>query len=184
ATPQWLAEHGLPERYLLFVGSLEPRKNLVTLLKAHARARAENPDVPTLVLVGPPGWGEAVERQDSVVSTGYLPHEQLRRLVAGAVALTLPSRYEGFGLPLLEAFACGTRVVAGRVPDLQEVSAGLAPIVDPDDVDGIAQAIVTVSTSDPGEAEARKARARQFTWSRCAEATMGAYHQAVGTLVP
>jgi glycosyltransferase involved in cell wall biosynthesis len=184
ATPQWLAEHGLPERYLLFVGSLEPRKNLVTLLKAHARARAENPDVPTLVLVGPPGWGEAVERQDSVVSTGYLPHEQLRRLVAGAVALTLPSRYEGFGLPLLEAFACGTRVVAGRVPALQEVSAGLAPIVEPDDVDGIAQAIVTVSTSDPGEAEARKARARQFTWTRCAEATMGAYHQAVGTLVP
>ncbi|MDX6256147.1 MAG: hypothetical protein QOJ11_2481 [Frankiales bacterium] len=184
ATSHWLAEHGIPERYLLFVGSLEPRKNLRTLLKAHAAARAENLDVPTLVLVGPPGWGQAVEQQDGVVSTGYLPHAQLGRLVAGAVALTLPSRYEGFGLPLLEAFACGTRVIAGRVPALQEVSAGLAPIVDPDDIDAIAHEIVAVSTSEPDGAAARTARAREFTWLRCAEATMGAYHQAVGTLVP
>jgi glycosyltransferase involved in cell wall biosynthesis len=182
ATQQWLTEHGLPERYLLFVGSLEPRKNLQTLLRAHAAARAENPDVPTLLLVGPPGWGAAVEQQDGVVATGYLPHEELRRLVAGAVAVTLPSRYEGFGLPLLEAFACGTPVIAGRVPALQEVSAGLAPIVDPDDVEAIAHELVIVSTSTPAGAAARQARARDFTWDRCAEATMTAYTMALGTM--
>lgn len=184
ATAQWLAEHQLPERYLLFVGSLEPRKNLPALLEAHSRARRDNPDVPTLVLVGPPGWGDAIEHRDGVVATGYLPHEQLRSLVAGAVALTLPSRYEGFGLPLLEAFACRTPVIAGRVPALQEISAGLAPIVDPDDTDALAHAIVTASLTEstPAQAEARRRRARAFTWRRCAEASTAAYHQAIGTL--
>jgi glycosyltransferase involved in cell wall biosynthesis len=183
ASPSWLASRRLPERYLLFVGSLEPRKNLATLLKAHAAAQSENADVPTLLLVGPAGWGEAVERRKGVVATGYLPHDQLRSLVAGAVALTLPSRYEGFGLPLLEAFACGTPVIAGRVPALQEVSAGLASIVDPDDVDGLAHELVVASTAGPDEAAAtaRVQRARSFTWVRCAEASMSAYHQALGT---
>jgi glycosyltransferase involved in cell wall biosynthesis len=183
ATATWLGQHGLPARYLLFVGSLEPRKNLPVLLAAHALARNGNPDVPALVLVGPPGWGDVVERQDGVLTTGYLPHAQLRQLVAGAVALTLPSRYEGFGLPLLEAFAAGTPVIAGRVPALQEISAGLAPIVDPDDVEGLAHEIVTISMTESSTgAEARRRRAREFTWRRCAEATMRAYHLATGTL--
>ena len=181
ASAQWLAEHGLPERYLLFVGSLEPRKNLHTLLAAHRIARAESPDVPALVLVGPSGWGGAVALHEGATSTGYLPQEQLRALVTGAVALTLPSRYEGFGLPLLEAFATGVPVIAGRVPALQEISAGLAPIVDPDDTDSLAAAIVAVSTDppDPAAAAARIARSREYTWARCAEATMSAYRLAV-----
>ena len=183
AGDQWLAEHGLPERYLVFVGSLEPRKNLVNLLKAHHIARTHNPDVPALVLVGPPGWGDAVTLHDGVVSTGYLPHEQLRSLVAGAVALALPSRYEGFGLPLLEAFATGTPVIAGDVPALREISAGLAPIVDPDDVDGLAGALVEASAgTTERERAARVARAREFTWRRCAEATLIAYTSALRRL--
>ena len=184
ATPQWLEQHGVPERYLLFVGSLEPRKNLVNLLQAHRQSRVESADVPALVLVGPPGWGAAVEDQEGVLSTGYLPHAELRRLVAGAVAVTLPSRYEGFGLPLLEAFATGTPVVAGAVPALQEISAGLAPIVDPDDVPEIAAALVTASATDrdADSAEARRTRAREFTWGRCAEATLTAYQQATRRL--
>src|SRR5206468_6209988 len=127
------------------------------------------------LLVGPPGWGDALDpatlTKGEVVTMGYLPHTQLRTLVAGAVALALPSRYEGFGLPLLEAFACGTPVIAGRVPALQEVSAGLAPIVDPDDVDGLAHELVVASTADRDEAaaQARVARARSYTWKRCAE---------------
>jgi glycosyltransferase involved in cell wall biosynthesis len=183
AAARWLDQHGLPGRYLLFVGSLEPRKNLGVLLEAHAQARKENPVVPALVLVGPPGWGDAVQHRDGVVSTGYLPHPQLRQLVAGAVALALPSRYEGFGLPLLEAFAAGTPVIAGRVPALQEISAGLAPMVDPDDVEGLAGEIVMVSTTDTSAGrDARRQRAREFTWQRCAQATMRAYLQATGTL--
>jgi glycosyltransferase involved in cell wall biosynthesis len=189
ADEQWLTDHHLPERYLLFVGSLEPRKNLGTLLAAHRQARAENHDVPALVLVGPPGWGDAVDpaalQSGDVITTGYLPHARLQTLVAGAVALALPSRYEGFGLPLLEAFACGTPVIAGRVPALQEISAGLAPIVDPDDTAGLAAELVAASTQgrDPDAEQARRARAREFTWTRCAEATMTAYERAVGTLV-
>ncbi|BEP14625.1 glycosyltransferase family 1 protein [Acidothermaceae bacterium B102] len=185
ASASWLTSRGLPQRYLLFVGSLEPRKNLVTLLAAHQAARADNPDVPTLLLVGPPGWGEAIDpatmRAGDVVTTGYLPHAQLRTLVAGAVALALPSRYEGFGLPLLEAFATGTPVIAGKVPALQEISAGLAPIVDPDDVDGLAAELAAVSTAQPDlvAADARRARAREFTWARCAEATLRAYQLAL-----
>ena len=182
----WLTTRGLPERYLLFVGSLEPRKNLVNLLEAHRQAKAENPSVPALLLVGPPGWGEALDpatlTRGDVVTTGYLPHAQLRTLVAGAVALALPSRYEGFGLPLLEAFAAGTPVVAGRVPALQEISAGLAPIVDPDDVEGLAAELVTVSLQgpDPAAADARRHRAREYTWTRCAESTLAAYRMAMG----
>jgi glycosyltransferase involved in cell wall biosynthesis len=185
ATAAWLTARGLPDRYLLFVGSLEPRKNLAILLKAHAAAQADNADVPPLLLVGPPGWGDAVERRSGVVATGYLPHDQLRSLVAGAVAVTLPSRYEGFGLPLLEAFACGTPVIAGRVPALQEVSAGLAPIVDPDDIDGLAHELVAASTMAPDDvaARARIERARTYTWARCAEATMAAYQLALGVPV-
>jgi glycosyltransferase involved in cell wall biosynthesis len=185
ASADWLRTRGLPERYLLFVGSLEPRKNLVNLLAAHRQAKAENPDVPTLLLVGPPGWGAVLDpatlTKGEVMTTGYLPHPQLRTLVAGAVALALPSRYEGFGLPLLEAFAAGTRVIAGKVPALQEVSAGLAPIVDPDDIDAIAAELVAVSTHspDPAAADARRHRAREYTWARCAEASMGAYQLAL-----
>nr|MDT0664181.1 glycosyltransferase family 1 protein [Micromonospora sp. DSM 115978] len=107
ATPQWLAEHGLPERYLVFVGTAEPRKNLPVLLEALRVLRATRSDVPPLVLVGPPGWGPALDvarlPPDAVVPAGYLDDADLRAVVAGAVASCFPSRYEGFGLPPLEA---------------------------------------------------------------------------------
>ena len=125
--PAWLAAHDLPERYLLFVGAREPRKNLPTLLAAY-RARlagrvppmggpgAAGAGVPPLVLAGPPGWGEALDLAGlpagAVRTPGYLSEEDLVRLVAGATALAVPSWYEGFGLPALEALACGTPVVS------------------------------------------------------------------------
>jgi glycosyltransferase involved in cell wall biosynthesis len=104
--PGWLADHGLPEDYVLFVGTLEPRKNLPTLLAAYATL----PDAPPLVLAGTSGWGPALDtaglRPESVVTPGYLDQASLLRVVAGARLLVMPSLYEGFGLPPLEAFAC------------------------------------------------------------------------------
>ena len=182
--PDWLAEHGLPERYLLFVGSLEPRKNLKILLEAHARARAENPDVPTLVLVGPPGWGEAVEQP----ATEWSPPATSRTPSCASWSRArspspCPHGTRDSGCLCSRPSPRGLPSSPGRVPALQEISAGLAPIVDPDDVEGLAHEIVTISTTESSAgADARRQRAREFTWRRCAETTMRAYHQATGTL--
>jgi glycosyltransferase involved in cell wall biosynthesis len=184
--PAWLAQGGLPERYLLFVGSREPRKNLSTLLAAYRELRrADGDDVPPLVLVGPAGWGEAPDLAGlpaaSVRTLGYLPEADLARVVAGAAALLYPSWYEGFGLPALEALACGTPVVAADLPALREVLGDQAELVPPGDAAGLAGAIAKVLEDPGGEAAraARRAHAAAFTWVACAEATMGAYRRAL-----
>jgi glycosyltransferase involved in cell wall biosynthesis len=182
-----LAARGLPERYLLFVGAAEPRKRLPVLLAALAKLHREQPDTPPLVLAGPPGWGEPLDTAGlppgSVVPTGYLPEEVLRRVVAGAVALAFPSVYEGFGLPPLEAMACGVPVVASDIPAVREVTGGLARLVPPDDADALAEGLADVlrSASDPGEpaaARARREHAAGWTWDRVARRTAAAYRQA------
>jgi glycosyltransferase involved in cell wall biosynthesis len=178
----WLAARGLPGRYLLFVGSREPRKNLGTLLAAYRELLAGGTP-PPLVLVGPPGWGEEPDLaglpEGSVHTPGYLGDAELARVVAGAAALAYPSWYEGFGLPALEALACGTPVVAGDVPALREVLGDQAELVDPHDAGALASALAK-AVEDCGAA-ARRARrdyAAGFTWQRCARATLGAYTRA------
>ena len=183
-TPLVPAERGLPERYLLFVGSREPRKNLATLLAAYRELLAEA-SPPPLVLVGPPGWGEEPDLASlppgRVLTPGYLGDQELPRVVAGAAALACPSWYEGFGLPALEALACGTPVVAGDVLALREVLGDQAELVDPGDPGGLAAALAK-AVEDGGEVarEARRAHAAGFTWDLCAEATLQAYARAVG----
>ena len=180
----WLATRGLPERYLLFVGSREPRKNLTTLLAAYRELLAGGA-APPLVLVGPPGWGAepslAGLPAGSVLTPGYLDDDDLVRVVAGAAALAHPSWYEGFGLPALEALACGTPVVAGDVPALREVLGEHAELVDPGDLGALASALAK-AVDDAGAAAraARRAHAATFTWERCAAATLDAYRLAVG----
>ncbi len=166
---------GLPERYLLFVGAREPRKDLPVLLAAHQAARAADPSVPDLVLTGPPGWG-AVGTGDATV-TGFLSDADLRAVVAGAATLVLPSRYEGFGLPLLEALACGTPVLASDIPAHREVTGGLARLFPVGDVDALAGALLALQDPASGRAE-RRAFAAGFTWERCAALTANAYRQA------
>jgi len=177
-----LAARGLPERYLLFVGNVEPRKGLPSLLSALRLLHEDDPDTPPLVLAGPPGWGPALETAalpaGTVVSAGYLDTPDLRRLVAGAAVLAFPSVYEGFGLPPLEAFAAGVPVVASDLPVVREVTgelAGLAPV-------GDAAALATALRSalaDPGDPVARRARASAFTWRKCAARTVEAYRLAM-----
>ena len=157
--PGWLRARGLPSEYVLFVGTLEPRKNLATLLAAYAGPLAAA-DVPPLVVVGARGWGEQVDPATlptgRVHLTGYVEAADLPPLVAGASCFVLPSRYEGFGLPPLEAFAAGVPAVLGDVPALREVCGGHARFHDPIDVEALADALVR-TLADGGPTSARPA---------------------------
>ena len=172
---------GLPERYLLFMGNLEPRKNLGTLVRAHRAARRADPAVPPLVLVGPAGWGNRWqgERPDpaDVVLAGYLSGDDLRAVVAAAVAVCMPSHYEGFGLPVLEALAAGRPVLASDIPAHREVAQGRATLIPPDDADAWAGALERVE-DPPGAVAARRAHAAGFTWADSAAAHVRAYRRA------
>ncbi len=183
------ARLGVPERYLLFVGNLEPRKGLPLLARAHAAARRSDPDVPPLLLVGPPGWGDAwggtVPDPADVRHVGFVPDEDLRGLVAGAVAVCMPSRYEGFGLPLLEGLACGRPVLASDIPAHREVGGSAATYVAADD-DAWSHALTEVSSTDddPTAGQARRERARPFTWERSAQVHMSAWRAAADERQP
>jgi glycosyltransferase involved in cell wall biosynthesis len=171
---------GLPEEYLVYVGNIEPRKNLPVLLDAVARLW---PDVPPLVLVGSHTWGPALDAsrvpEGAVVLPGYLPHDAVRAVVAHARLLVLPSRYEGFGLPPLEALAAGTPVVVSDLPVLREVLGGHATYAPPGDAGALAAAIGDALAAPPTAREARVAHAATYTWRRCAEATAAAYALAL-----
>jgi glycosyltransferase involved in cell wall biosynthesis len=141
--------------------------------------------VPPLVLVGPPGWGEALDTAGlpagTVRTLGYLPEPDLARLVAGAAALVVPSWYEGFGLPALEALACGTPVVAADLPAHREVLGDQAELVPPGDPEALAAALARVLGDQGGgpARAARRTRAAGFTWENCAQATLSAYRRAL-----
>ncbi len=167
------ARLGLPSSYVLFVGTLEPRKDVRTLLAAHALL----PGAPPLVLVGPPGWGESLDVRGAV-TPGFLGDAELRPVMAGAAALVLPSQDEGFGLPVLEAMATGTPVVASDLPVLREVGGDLAEYAPVGDAEAFAEALRRVLDA-PGDAAARRARAAGFTWTRSAEGHRCAYALAV-----
>ncbi len=180
--PAWFAAHGpteelrdrlgLPSDYVLFVGADGPRKGLEVLRRAHASA----PSLPPLVLTGPGPVGTA----GRVVRTGYLPEVELRSVVAGAGAVVLPSRDEGFGLPVLEALACNVPVVCSDLPALREVAGGQATLVPYGDVDALAAALVAALADPPSPSvlTARRTHAAEFTWRRCAERTVHAYRLA------
>jgi glycosyltransferase involved in cell wall biosynthesis len=176
----WRRRHRVPDRYLLAVGTREPRKNLGALLAAH---RAAGPDGLPLVLVGPAGWGEVAAGQDGVLLLPYQDTADLRSLVAGAAALVFPTRYEGFGLPALEAMAAGTPVLANDIPVLREVLGDLGDYVDATDTATLAEGLLRagVAGDDAPARERRRARAADFTWQRCATATAGAYRSATAS---
>jgi glycosyltransferase involved in cell wall biosynthesis len=173
---------GIPREYLLFTGNLEPRKNLGTLVRAHAAARRQDPAVPRLVLVGPAGWGDrwqgAPPDPRDVVLAGYLADEDLRSVVAGAAAVCMPSRYEGFGLPVLEALSAGRPVLASDIPAHREIAGGQAALVPPEDDDAWSGALLRLPPDGPAERDRRRAHAAGFTWEQSARAHLRAYRQA------
>jgi glycosyltransferase involved in cell wall biosynthesis len=182
-------EQGLEGPYVLFVGAIEPRKNLPRLVRAYERAVAEAGVPHDLVICGPLGWRygrslRAIEEsplRSRIRRMGYLRDSILPLLYAGADALVYPSLFEGFGFPPLEAMGVGTPVVTSNVSSMPEVVGEAAVTVSPSDVDSIARGIVTVLTN-PGLAhdlrDAGTARAREFTWERCGRETIEVYRRA------
>ncbi|MFP4512960.1 MAG: glycosyltransferase family 4 protein [Acidimicrobiales bacterium] len=179
------AEYRLPERFVLFVGTMEPRKNLVTLLDAVAMM---DDDGPPLVLVGPTGWGDdggsRIEALgDRVRALGFVPADDLAAIYAAAEVFAYPSLLEGFGLPVLEAMAQGTPVVTSVGTATEElVRDGGGVAVEPRDPDAIATAIGSV-LEDPTAAmamgEQGRAVASAHTWERTAGLTLDAYRELV-----
>ena len=183
------AEQGIVRPFVLYLGTLEPRKNLPALLRAFD---AVAPDVPhELVLVGAEGWmtgpifdtWRALRHQDRVRLAGFAPAAALPAWYSAADLFAYPSRYEGFGLPPLEAMACGTPVITSNVSSLPEVVGDAALTVDPSDEVALSAAIRRVLTDPALSADLRERglrRAATFSWARTAAATVAAYREAVG----
>ncbi|MCU1392354.1 MAG: glycosyltransferase [Ilumatobacteraceae bacterium] len=166
----------LPERYLLFVGTVEPRKNLRRLAKAVSLLEEPLP----LIVAGADGWGDAGQGFDSNVRfLGFVPKTDLWALYAGAHVFCYPSVHEGFGLPVLEAMAQGTPVVTSGDTATQEAADGAAILVDPNDIADIARGITEAAMRRAELSTKGRHRVAQATWHNTAELTAAAYGELV-----
>ncbi len=172
-------KYRLPKEYLLYLGTLEPRKNIERLVEAYGVLRQRNADVPPLILAGRKGWMydtifakiQELGLEQYVWSTGYVENEAVPLLIAGAVAFLFPSIYEGFGMPPLEAMACGTPVLTANVSSMPEVAGDSAVLVDPFSVESIAEGMERLVEKPDLRRELSERgirRASQFTWERSA----------------
>lgn len=178
-------KYALPDRFILFVGTLEPRKNVISLIEAFRELVSEGREM-KLVLAGGKGWGykeiyrrvEDLDLEERVIFTGYVPSDDLPALYSAAEIFCYPSLYEGFGLPPLEAARCKTPVVTSRRSSLPEIIGDGGLLVDPSQPTEIAQALLRI-LEDHGLrkelVEKGKRRAEQFTWKRCARKTLEIY---------
>ena len=187
--------YGIDSDYVLSVGAIQPRKNLIRLVTAYSRLRRGNPKgkLPKLVLVGKCAWLydetlrviKELELSDSVIVTGYVPEGDLPALYSGAVCFVYPSYFEGFGLPPLEAMRCGAPVIAGDRTSLPEVIGAAGLLVDPFDVDALAGAIDKVINDSNLRAQLSVKgleRAKLFDWRETARRTLAIYHKAAGAV--
>jgi glycosyltransferase involved in cell wall biosynthesis len=183
------ARYGLPKDFILVVGTIEPRKNLSRLLDALQQLRQKGEDA-RLVVVGSKGWLyegffhrlEELKLGNAVLLPGYVPDADLPAVYSAAKVFVLPSLYEGFGLSVLEAMACGTAVVCSRTSSLPEVGGDAARYFDPTDVEEMAETIGAVWCDEALRAEMGKhglAQSARFSWARTAEETMAVYQRAM-----
>jgi glycosyltransferase involved in cell wall biosynthesis len=181
---------GIEENFILFVGTIEPRKNLITLLRALSEILRSTDLRPQLVIAGQEGWltGETMNYVESerlgerVKFTGYITDEDLRALYACCTVCVYPSLYEGFGLPPLEAMSCGAPVIASNVPSLSEAVGDAAQLVPPTATQELAQAIVETIRDETKRSHFSHAginHASQFTWERTARLTLEIYRGAL-----
>lgn len=186
-----LSSHGLEHgRYFLTVGTLEPRKNLSLAIRAYSALPESIRKRYPLVVIGMKGWHSAeIERSISPLAQagylrqlGYVPREDLATLMAGATTLIYPSIYEGFGLPPLEAMACGTPVICSNVSTLPEVVGDAGILIDPSDETGLLEHLLAMCEDKKLRVDlstrARK-RSLSFTWKKCAQQTVDVYKSLI-----
>ena len=184
------ARYGITAHYVLYVGTLQPRKNLARVIEAFARAAAAPAFAGIqLVLAGKKGWlyddlFAQVERMGlagRVLFPGYVDDADLPALLSGALAFVFPSLYEGFGIPVLEAGACGVPVITSNTSSLPEVAGDAALLVDPHDVDAIAEAMTRLVTDAALRTELSRrglANVQRFSWEKCARETLAVLLEA------
>jgi len=187
-----LARYGLGYgRYMLSVGTLEPRKNLVAAIQAFESLPKRLRSANSLVIAGQRGWhsGEIEKLIHKGESAGWLrflgfvPQEELPVIYAGARLFVYPSRYEGFGLPVVEALASGVPVITSSVSCLPEIAGNAADLVHPDDIDGLRNSMNRLLEDEMHRVELRARgiqRAKRFSWQRCAEETVAIYRRVAG----
>jgi glycosyltransferase involved in cell wall biosynthesis len=192
-TEQTRARLGIEETFILFVGTIEPRKNLITLLRAFAEV-LQNTDLrPQLVIAGQKGWlideiasyVNSGNLRDRIVFTGYITDRDLRALYSSCAVCVYPSLYEGFGFPPLEAMSCGAPVIASDIPVLREVTGDAAVRVPPLDVEKMAGSIAEMLGDEAKRAyfsEAGLNWARRFTWEKTAQLTLDIYRDVLNVL--
>ncbi len=182
-------EHRLDGRYLVWVGTAEPRKNLPTLIDAYRRSAVDDLD---LVLIGPDGWNLELDNlfgpaDRGIRHLGFVPAEDLPVLLEGAEALVFPSRREGFGLPAIEAMAQGTPVVGAAATAVAEIVGDTGRLLDHRSIDEWVDTIREIAVSPDWRSDRSadvRARASGFTWDRTARLTIDAYHEAMAMAPP
>jgi glycosyltransferase involved in cell wall biosynthesis len=169
---QVLEKYGLQDPYILAIGNIHPRKNLAHLLEAYRQLSQGNNTVPRMVWIGLPRWNSAHLIHEAlelgVILPGYVPADDLPALYRGAAVFVYPSLYEGFGLPVLEAMACGTPVIASNTSSLPEVVGDAAILVDPCDVNALARALRQILADQSLVSELRQRgfqRVSHFTYA-------------------
>ena len=181
-------KYGITGAYLLYLGTLEPRKNLGSLLEAYMHLKEEHEPVPKLVLAGKKGWlydsiFEKVKEyglQENVVFPGYIAANDAPILLSGALLFVFPSLYEGFGIPPLAAMACGTPVITSNSSSLPEVTGDAAILTDPLDIQGLKNAMQKLINSPELRLELKekgKLRAEQFSWRASAKRLLDIYNE-------
>ncbi|MCR5529504.1 MAG: glycosyltransferase family 4 protein [Saccharofermentans sp.] len=188
ATADIRAKYKIPEKYILYVGTLEPRKNVVGLIKGYRELSEEIRDEYKLVITGKKGWyyDETFSivnadplLQNNVIFTGFVDDQDMIPLMKAAEAVGYVSFFEGFGLPVLEAMASGVPVVTTSGSSLSEVAGDCGYLCDPHDPSDIAKALQRSLNDSEDKTGRALERARTFTWQRCGEHTLKAYNDAV-----
>ena len=189
-----LKKHNLPSEFLLFIGNVKPHKNVNGLVESYIMALKQNPDLPALVISGRyrqlitaiPNLRTLItnkEVESRIIFTGYLPTEDLPAIYSQALMFLFPSFYEGFGLPNLEAMACGTPVITSNCSSIPEVVENSAILIDPYNKEMIADAILNLAANIELQQTYRErgiSRAQKFSWNKSAREHVAVYNQTIG----
>lgn len=184
------ARQSLPSQFVFFLGTLEPRKNILGLIEAYAAWRTREKEVPKLFIGGGKGWYynqvfqlvDTLGINDNVIFLGYLPSDDLPLWYNAATMLVYPSQFEGFGLPVLEAMACGTPVITSNVSSLPEVAGDAAWLVDPSNSAALSEAMQQLYSNEDLQHSMREKglyQGKKFSWRKTAEETNQIYRKAL-----